>query len=309
MTNRPNQERAVPWHIGEKAMQRTIGADALFAGLESRIFHTQLSEQQRLFFSGLRLIVIGSVDGTGNPWTTVVTGNPGSLSSPDIRTLQIHSTMPDADPVKAGIHVGASVALLGIDFETRRRYRLNGKVIASTASQTDVRTLQVFGNCPRYIKIRDFLGLPASPASAERPDVLTRLDDEGRFLVKQAETFFVASYVDLDTSTRLVDVSHRGGPKGFVVISDDGSLTVPDYPGNRFFNTLGNFVLNPIAGLTFIDFDEGALLQLSGTVELLLDDPRINEYPGAERLWRFTPRVFIRRHGAIAFQRPGECLI
>ena len=61
MTDRSGQEMAVRWHLGEKALQRSIGADTIFAGLESRIFHTHLSEQQRAFFAELRFIVVGAV--------------------------------------------------------------------------------------------------------------------------------------------------------------------------------------------------------------------------------------------------------
>jgi predicted pyridoxine 5'-phosphate oxidase superfamily flavin-nucleotide-binding protein len=52
-------------------------------------------------------------------------------------------------------------------------------------------------------------------------------------------------------------VSHRGGRPGFVRIDGDDTLTVPDFNGNRFFNTLGNLAVHPRAGLLFIDFDNG----------------------------------------------------
>lgn len=293
---------AVQWHVGEKAMQHTIGADVVFAGLESRIFHTQLSEQQRGFFSQLSLLVVGSVDENGFPWVTLVSGDTGFVSSPNIRTLRIGAMVSEADPAQTGLRLGASVAVLGIDFEARRRYRVNGEVVASTPSQLDVRAAQVFGNCPKYIKQRHLVGMAPSASAHENPEVLNGLDDEARNLVERAETFFVASYVDLKESGRQVDVSHRGGPAGFVAVGKDGSLTVPDYPGNRFFNTLGNFAVNPTAGLTFVDFENGTLLQLTGSVDIILDGPDIDAYPGAERLWRFLPRSIIRRRSAIAFQ-------
>ncbi|MGO7969101.1 flavin-nucleotide-binding protein, partial [Rhizobium ruizarguesonis] len=70
------------------------------------------------------------------------------------------------------------------------------------------------------------------------------LDDRARQMVEGADTFLVASYVDRDNGERQVDVSHRGGNAGFVHIGADGVLTIPDFPGNRFFNTLGNFLVN-----------------------------------------------------------------
>ncbi|HKY46193.1 MAG TPA: pyridoxamine 5'-phosphate oxidase family protein [Pyrinomonadaceae bacterium] len=66
-----------------------------------------------------------------------------------------------------------------------------------------------------------------------------------------------------------MDVSRRGGETGFVRI-DGSRLTIPDFAGNRFFNTLGNLLLNPRAGLLFIDFNSGDLLLLSGRIEIIL---------------------------------------
>jgi hypothetical protein len=45
-------------------------------------------------------------------------------------------------------------------------------------------------------------------------------------------------------------------------------LTIPDFRGNRFFNTLGNLVSDPRAALLFVDFETGDLLHLQGRVEI-----------------------------------------
>ena len=140
--------------------------------------------------------------------------------------------------------------------------------------------------------------MPSAPGASVARQDLRGLDARARSLIASAQTFFVASYVDLEASGRQVDVSHRGGPRGFVRLEDDDTLTTPDYSGNRFFNTLGNFAVNPIAGLVFIDFDSGELLQLSGDVEIMLESPEIELFPGAERIWRFHPHVVARRPNA-----------
>ena len=90
-------------------------------------------------------------------------------------------------------------------------------------------------------------------------------------MIAGADTFFVASYVDDAERGRAVDVSHRGGRPGFVRIGADGVLTIPDFSGNRFFNTLGNLIANPKAGLLFVDFETGDELQLTGDAEVLLE--------------------------------------
>ena len=114
-----------------------------------------------------------------------------------------------------------------------------------------------------------------------------------------ADTFFVATYADLAHGERQADVSHRGGKPGFVRIGGDGVLTIPDFAGNLFFNTLGNILANGKAGLVFADFETGGLLQLTGDAEVILEAPELAAFEGAERLWRFTPRRIIRRPGAL----------
>jgi hypothetical protein len=52
------------------------------------------------------------------------------------------------------------------------------------------------------------------------------------------------------------------------------------------FNTLGNFLVNPRAGLVFVDFESGTTLQLIGMAEILwnTEDP-VDETGGTKRFW------------------------
>ena len=56
-----------------------------------------------------------------------------------------------------------------------------------------------------------------------------------------------------------MDASHRGGQPGFVQVESDRRLVFPDYAGNNHYNTIGNLVLDPRAGLLFVDFEQGSL--------------------------------------------------
>ena len=44
----------------------------------------------------------------------------------------------------------------------------------------------------------------------------------------------------------------------------DHPVTVPDFAGNSYFNTLGNLLREPRAALLFVDFRDGTVLQLQG---------------------------------------------
>ncbi len=129
---------------------------------------------------------------------------------------------------------------------------------------------------------------------------MSSLDDAATAMIRGADTFFVASYVDVDNS-RAVDVSHRGGLAGFVQVEGD-CLTIPDFAGNLHFNTLGNLLLNPRAGLLFIDFTSGDLLQVSGHTEIILEGPQVEAFQGAERLWKLHVQHVVRRPAALALR-------
>jgi hypothetical protein len=95
-----------------------------------------------------------------------------------------------------------------------------------------------------------------------------------------------------------VDISHRGGKPGFVRVDDD-VLTIPDFAGNRYFNTLGNLLLDPRAALLFPDFANGDVLHVQGRVEIVWDVAETERLEGAERLWRVHVARAWRRRGAL----------
>jgi uncharacterized protein len=96
-----------------------------------------------------------------------------------------------------------------------------------------------------------------------------------------------------------VDVSHRGGKPGFVRVSDDRTLMIPDFSGNLHFNTIGNLLLNPNAGLLFLDFDHGDLLYLTGCVEIVWQGKEVDSYASAERLLHFYLTRGYRAEGSL----------
>jgi hypothetical protein len=298
-----------PWHDGERRLQSMLGVEARLAELGQRVIRDHLPEQHRRFYAQLPFIVIGSVDDAGRPWAGLLTGAPGFLASPHPRALEIGRTRDPSDPVWRGIYDGAAVGLLGIELHTRRRNRLNGVAEHLGPRGFRVRVEHSFGNCPRYIRPRIAEAVrDATRAFAGEVETLHGLDADARILIQTADTFFVASYVDDagDRSHRQVDVSHRGGDPGFVRVADDGTLTIPDYAGNRFFNTLGNILANPRAGLVFVNFSTGDVLQVSGEAEVIPRGPEIAAFPDAERLWTVRPVNGVRRRGALALRFQPE---
>ena len=287
-----------PWHAGELAIQSSVGMAEKMDAIGRKVIREFMPEQHRQFFEQLPFAVFGAVDGQGDVWATLRAGEEGFLHSPDPQRLL--ATLPRVadDPADAGMEHGAAIGMLGIELHTRRRNRLNGTLLRGEGGEAEILVDESFGNCPQYIHVRDYRYERSADEPSGLPPVSTqKLDTMARRLIESAGTFFVASYSD--EGPRRVDVSHRGGMPGFVHVDDDGTLTIPDYSGNRFFSTLGNILLNGKAGLVFPDFASGGLLQMSGDAVIVLDSVEVARFAGAERLWRFKPRRIVWREDAL----------
>lgn len=285
---------APAFHEGERAAQARVGAAVRerMAEIGPRVIRDFMPDQHREFFEQLPFVIAGTVDADGQPWASVLAQPPGFIHSPDARHLTLHAQPLAGDPLQGTLVDGAAIGLLGIEPHTRRRNRMNGTVRGVNAEGFAVELSQSFGNCPKYIQAREpvYVERPASEAGPVVHES-AQLDDDARRIIVQADTLFIATAYAGDKAQAGraggVDVSHRGGKPGFVRVEADGTLTVPDFVGNYFFNTLGNLVVNPRAGLLFIDFDTGDLLYLAVTADIIWDGPEVDAFAGAQRLMRF----------------------
>jgi predicted pyridoxine 5'-phosphate oxidase superfamily flavin-nucleotide-binding protein len=281
-----------PFHAGELEAQRLAGAAPAAAPIRGA-----MPEQHRGFFPLLRFVCLAVPDAEGWPLATLVTGAPGFASSPAPDRLQVAAMPAPDDPVRAHLKAGTPAGLLGIDLGTRRRNRLNGIVAQAASDGFAVDVLQSFGNCPRYIQVRQLLPVVRRPGPAVNFDAA--LPARARELLASSSTLFVASASGSEAQGAAagLDISHRGGPPGFARL--EGSvLTVPDYNGNRYFNTLGNFIAEPRAAIVLADFASGDLLQLQGIVDIDWTAADPDQTPPVERVWRFRIVRGVLREGA-----------
>lgn len=260
------------FHEGERFAQEVTGMRDLLASKGSRLIREELSDQHQQFFAQLPFVLIGVLDAAGQPWAGVLANPPGFISSPDARTLQVLSHAGQFGLVAQGLAQGAFVGLLGIEPHTRRRNRANGIIERLFDDGFTIGIRQSFGNCPKYIQARKASYFSRTP-NPKPVEMLPKLDAVARALILGADTFFIATaYLpigNLYTAGHGVDISHRGGPPGFVDIDSEGVLSIPDFIGNYFFNTIGNLALNPRAGLLFIDFKSGDQLHLAVDAEVV----------------------------------------
>ena len=286
------------FHEGECLMQARVGMRDRMAAVGAHVIRPFMTEQHQAFFAQLPFVIVGSVDAEGQAWASILTQPPGFIRSPDARHLLIRARPPAADPLHETLIAGASIAFLGIEQHTRRRNRMNGIVEQIDDDGLLVSVQQSFGNCPKYIQARQ-----AEYVNREGSGTVhfaTELNDPARLIIARADTLFIATAHPGATEshglfshrliTHGVDVSHRGGKPGFVRADRNNTLTLPDFAGNRFFNTLGNILLNPRAGLLFIDFETGDVLYIAADAEIVFDGPELDAFAGAERLLRLRIR-------------------
>jgi uncharacterized protein len=283
----------VTFHPGEREVQRRAGV-AEEARAVGRIIARTVSPPAARFLARQRLAVAASLDGGGRVWASLLAGPAGFLSARDPAHLHIAAAPIPGDPLGANLAARPELGLLVIDPQTRQRVRFNGLARVSPAGLV-LELGQAYGNCPKYIQLRE--AERDGSVSPEPPRITSRLDARQRATLGNADTVFIASFHPEGGA----DASHRGGFPGFVQVLGEDRLVFPDYPGNNMFNTLGNLVGYPRAGLLLVDFTTGDVLQITARarvepgLDVRLDVEEVRETRGASplrfRLLEYSPAI------------------
>ncbi|TQV82295.1 pyridoxamine 5'-phosphate oxidase family protein [Denitrobaculum tricleocarpae] len=287
-----------PFHAGEQEAQERAGVRDR-AERAGGMIRDHMPEQHRDFFAQLETLFVGHVDQQGRPWASLLTGESGFIASDDPTQLQIQADILEGDPLRDSLQEGMDVGLLGLEFHSRRRNRMNGKLHSLRPGAFSVKVAQSFGNCPRFIQTRHLVA-----RTGWRSGKQTRarvIGSAQRRLIEQADTFFIATQFSegKGEAAEGVDVSHRGGKPGFLRIDGDAQILWPDFRGNALFNTIGNILLNPRCGLLLVDFEGGDLLYMTGQTEVIWEGPEVEAFDAAERLLRFTVEELIHLEDAL----------
>lgn len=280
------------YHSGELAVQARVGVQAEAGSLAQKMGGAIITPAAKEFLASQRLAIASTIDSGDRIWASLLTGEPGFLQAVAERIVKIDAVLTDGDPLEKNLHSSDELGLLAIDLATRRRLRINGKAKVQNKSEIYLHTQQVYFNCPQYIQKREIKTTVNRDKSSVQ--VSATLSPQQQQFIQQADTFFIASFHPQSGA----DASHRGGSPGFVQVLQPDKLVFPDYAGNNMFNTLGNLVENPQAGLLFIDFETGDTLQLTGTCAIAWDSKKALEFVGAKSLVEF------QIEGAIALSSP-----
>lgn len=141
-----------------------------------------------------------------------------------------------------------NIGMIGLDFASAKRIRINGK--AKIFNDELIITInEIYSNCPKYIK-RRFLQEKLKVLDKTSISTSIELNENFTHIISSADTFFLSS----GHKNKGLDVSYKGGEKGFVKVVSSKKLQFDDLPGNNLFNTLGNIHTNPYINMFFIDF-------------------------------------------------------
>ena len=129
---------------------------------------------------------------------------------------------------------------------------------------------------------------------------LTRLDSHMRAFIA------LSPFVCLGTSDASgADVTPRGDAPGFVRVSDDTTLLIPDWPGNNRLDSLTNLLSNPCIGLLFLIPGVNETLRVNG-------EATITDEPSLLASWDVggkRPRAAVRVTVHEAYLHCGKALI
>ncbi len=282
-------------HEGELQVQRLRHAPAEQSAYIVGAVNSQMSRQHAQYYGQLQFLPLGALDGAGRPWVTLICNPQISASTSEL--LHVKARVNPADPFVAAVrtaHAGpAYFAGVGIDHARRSRIQIAGLVEAATLAadpNTDaephltlvLRADEHMGNCPKYIPARQLRPTRRVPTTAALEN---RLPPQAVEVLRRASTVFIATrHRDVDPAESDMGCNHRGGPQGFVRYLEDehgAYLVLPDYSGNRFYQSLGNVQTDPVMGVAIADFTTGALLQVSGRARNLFDAQAEAIMPGA----------------------------
>jgi predicted pyridoxine 5'-phosphate oxidase superfamily flavin-nucleotide-binding protein len=151
------------YHAASRKLQDRFDTRRLADRIEERIVHDRIDDDDRAFIEARDMFFIATVDEDGQPQSSYKGGEPGFVRVLDETTIAFPLYDGNGMYLTAGnLLATQKVGILFIDFEGRKRMRLNG--VASVADDDPllaeypeaqlivrVHATEVFPNCPRYI--------------------------------------------------------------------------------------------------------------------------------------------------------------
>lgn len=151
------------YHEAQRALQDQFDTRRLADRLDESLLHDFLTPSEKDFIEARDMFFLATVDQHGRANCSYKGGNPGFVRVPDEHTVAFPNYNGNGMYLSMGNVVQTGqVGMLFIDFENRRRMRVNGEAriekddpllaeFPEAQFMVRVRVREVFGNCPRYI--------------------------------------------------------------------------------------------------------------------------------------------------------------
>jgi uncharacterized protein len=151
------------YHDGNRQLQDTFDTRRLADRIEERVVHDRIDDGDKAYIEARDMFFIATADAEGKPQCSYKGGDPGFVRVLDEHTIAFPNYDGNGMYLTTGnLLVNADVGLLFIDFEGRKRMRLNGRASVDPDDPllaeypeaqfiVRVRATEVFPNCPRYI--------------------------------------------------------------------------------------------------------------------------------------------------------------
>ena len=164
------------YHQGSRRLQEQFDTRRQADSIELRNVRTTIDESDRAFIERADMFFLATADELGRPNCSYKGGDPGFVRVIDERTVAFPNYDGNGMYLSMGnLLVNPNVGLLFIDFEHRRRMRLNGTASIDAHDPlmaeypgaqfiVRVRAREVFPNCPRYVHTYRLVERSRSPA-------------------------------------------------------------------------------------------------------------------------------------------------
>jgi len=151
------------YHEGSRSLQDRFDTRRLADRIDERLVHDRIDDDDRAFIEARDMFFLATADREGRPQCSYKGGDPGFVRVLDEHTIAFPNYDGNGMYLSAGnAAVNPHVGLLFIDFEQRKRLRLNGVASEDAGDPLladfpeaefiwRVRVTHVFPNCPRYI--------------------------------------------------------------------------------------------------------------------------------------------------------------
>ena len=289
-------------HAGERYVQEQMHTPRELADQIPGYIQANMPLSYADFFAGLPYIALASLDDRGRPWVSLLVTQSSVDPAVGIRVqpqnqTQIEAEVNPHDPFARAVQQSAAnanranalFAGVGVDFSNRARIKIAGSVESAASSGANRLSLRLdsdqhLGNCPKYITVRELRHRPReAELDLDRFESFAGpLPEACRAHINRASTVFLATkHTDETKQTPgYMGLNHRGGAPGFVSVYEEARtnpggtstyLVLPDYSGNRFYQSLGNIQGDALVGLAIPDFTTGDMLYVTGSAENLYD--------------------------------------